>query len=64
LSDSGVVAVDLPEGVSLGELLSEMEINAAEVKTIVVNGEDSDTDRVLADGDRVDLFPPNFVARP
>lgn len=64
VSDTGMIAVDMPEGISLGELLTELEISAATVRTITVNGIDSAPERVLFDGDRVDLFPPDFAAMP
>lgn len=59
-----MVAVDVPDGISLGELLSELEINSGEIKLAAVNGNDSSPERVLADGDRVELFPRDFAARP
>lgn len=62
-SGTGTITVDVPDCISLGELLEEMEIDAAEVKTIMVNGEDSTKDRILTDGDRVELFPPDFAGQ-
>lgn len=62
-SGTGTITVDVPDSISLGELLEEMEINAAEVRTILVNGEDSKVERVLVDGDRVELFPPDFAGQ-
>ena len=64
VSDTGLVAVDVPDGISLGELLGEMEISADEINKMAVNGNDSFLERVLYDGDRVDLFPPDFAAKP
>lgn len=63
-SDSGTVSVDVAEGISLGELLDELEISPAEIRTMMVNGMGSDAARVLADGDRIDLFPEDFGGRP
>jgi sulfur carrier protein ThiS len=63
-SDTGMVAVDVPDGISLGELLEELEINSGEIKLAAVNGSDSSPERVLYDGDRVELFPRDFAAKP
>jgi molybdopterin synthase sulfur carrier subunit len=62
-SDTGMLAVDVPDGISLGELLSELEINTDEIKLAAVNGDESAKSRVLADGDRVELFPRDFAAK-
>lgn len=59
-----MVAVDVPDGISLDELLAELEINTSEIHLAAVNGDDSSLDRVLADGDRVELFPRDFAAKP
>jgi molybdopterin converting factor small subunit len=59
-SDSGVVTVDVPDGISLGELLDEMELDIKEVDVMRVNDINSDAERVLFDGDLVDLFPAGF----
>lgn len=58
-----MMAVDVPDGISLGELLEELEINSGEIKLAAVNGSDSRPERVLSDGDRVELFPRDFAAR-
>lgn len=63
-SDTGMVAVDVPDGISLGELLTELEIDTDEIKKARVNGVESGSVRVLTDGDRVELFPGDFVAKP
>lgn len=61
VSEAGVVTVDVPDGISLGELLSEMEMDVAEVDAIKVNGLESNFEQVLMDGDRVELYPANAV---
>lgn len=63
VSDTGMMAVDVAEGISLGELLDELEINPTEIKTMKVNGLISGMDQLLADGDRVDLFPGDFAGQ-
>jgi len=63
VSDTGMLAVDVAEGISLGELIDELEINQREIRTMKVNGTISDIAQVLADGDRVDLFPGDFAGQ-
>jgi hypothetical protein len=62
-SEGNVVTVDVPDGISLGELLDEMELDSSEVKVMIVNGIDCDFERVLFDGDRVSLYPADYVAK-
>lgn len=63
VSDTGMMAVDVAEGISLGELLDELEINQSKIKTMKVNGIMSNMAQPLADGDRVDLFPGDFAGQ-
>lgn len=63
-SDSAVVTADVPDGISLGELLEELEIAAGDVKTIMVNGLPGSPEQLLSDGDRVELFPADFSGKP
>jgi molybdopterin synthase sulfur carrier subunit len=56
--DGRPVAVDLPEGSMVSALLQHLDIPAAEVSLIVVNGAHVQVDRTLRDGDRVKLFAP------
>lgn len=58
-----MMAADVPDGISLGELLSELEIDPAAIKLAAVNGNESNLSRALSDGDRVDLFPRDFAAK-
>ena len=49
----------LAEGTILQKLLEkELGIPPGEVKTVFVNGVSRSSDYVLADGDRVGIFPP------
>jgi len=57
MSDNSFVTVDVPDGISIGELLDELEMDADEVKRMLVNGLNSDFERVLTDGDQVALYP-------
>jgi molybdopterin converting factor small subunit len=52
----GVLA--LPEPTDVAALVSMLDIPPEEVKLIFVNGKRADMDQVLAEGDRVGLFPP------
>ncbi len=53
-------AEDLPleEGTSVGALMASLDIPRDEVKLIFVNGRKADPGHVLAQGDRLGLFPP------
>ncbi|MEN6413250.1 MAG: hypothetical protein ABFC84_10920 [Veillonellales bacterium] len=55
-SSSGAVTVDVEDDISIAELLNEMEIEAAEIQLIMVNGKKSKLEYRLYDGDRVSLF--------
>ena len=57
-SSTGVVAVDVQEGITLSELISALEIDKNEVKMMMVNGTAAEGALKLTDGDRVGLFPP------
>lgn len=56
-SSSGTVTVDVEDGISILELLDEMEIEATDIQSIMVNGKKSKLQHRLFDGDRVSLFP-------
>jgi molybdopterin converting factor small subunit len=56
-SASGVVAVDVSDDITVLDLVKELEIIPSEIHTIMVNGIRSEMNRVLFDGDRIDLFP-------
>ena len=50
---------DLAEGTSVQKLLeNELGVPPGEVKIVFVNGLSRSFDHVLADGDRVGIFPP------
>ncbi len=50
--------VEVSEGTSLGDLLSELQIPPHAPKIILRNGVHADLKTVLRDGDRVAVFPP------
>jgi molybdopterin converting factor small subunit len=45
-------------GVSVGELLGELQLPASLAKLIFVNGKKGESDTVLNSGDRIGIFPP------
>ena len=50
---------ELAEGTTVQKLLeNELGVSPSEVKIVFVNGVAQDFDHVLADGDRVGIFPP------
>jgi len=50
---------ELAEGTTVQELLEgELRVPPNEIKTVFVNGMSRSFDYVLADGDRVGIFPP------
>jgi len=46
------------DGCTVGDLVTELEINPKDAKLIFINGRKGALDSVLAEGDRVGLFPP------
>lgn len=56
---SGIVSVDVSDGLSVEELLHQMEVDPAHVENILINGKESNLSEIVIDGDRLGLFPPN-----
>lgn len=56
-SASGVVSLDVNDSFTIEDVMNQLGIGAEEVHVIMVNGVSSDLKHVLADGDRVGLFP-------
>ena len=50
--------VELPEGATVGQLLSHLHLPADQVKVVFVNGIVRETEHVLGDGDEAGVFPP------
>jgi sulfur-carrier protein len=50
--------MEIPHGVSVGELLDRLGISRAEAKSCFVNNLKQDLDHRLQDGDEVAIFPP------
>ena len=59
---SGIVSVDVSDGLSVEELFHQMEIEPTHVQNILLNGKECSLSAILADGDRLGLFPPNGSA--
>lgn len=55
---SGVITVDVPEGISVRDLATYLKIDPAEVHLVMVNGIGRGLEEVVKSGDRVGLFPP------
>jgi sulfur carrier protein ThiS len=53
----GVLALDVPEGCTAADAIAAVRVNAGEVHMLMVNGVNSPPERVLAEGDRLGLFP-------
>ncbi len=57
-ASEGVLAVDAPEGATAADVIAKLKLDPNEVHILMVNGVISPPERVLADGDRLGLFPP------
>ena len=51
--------MDVPDALSVEDLLHQLEVNPDHVKNILRNGKESKLVDHLADGDRLELFPAN-----
>lgn len=49
--------VELPSGATVGQLIEQLQIPAAEVKVVFVNSIVRNMDHPLANGDEVGVFP-------
>jgi len=50
--------MEVEEGTTIGKLLESLNVPAAVVKLIFLNGTHAGAERVLHDGDRLGVFPP------
>lgn len=57
-ASGGTVSVEVPEAINMWELVGMLNIPGEEIKLIMVNGKQADWHTILADSDRVGLFPP------
>jgi len=56
---SGIISVDVPDNLSVDELLQQMEVNSVDVGNVLRNGKEETLTTHLSDGDRLELFPAN-----
>jgi molybdopterin converting factor small subunit len=56
---SGIISVDVADGLTVEELLQQMEVDPTPINSILINGKESALETHLADGDRLGLFPLN-----
>lgn len=55
----GKCRLEVPEGATIGDVLTRMDIPRATAQMVLLNGDhDRDFDRVLHDGDVLSIFPP------
>jgi molybdopterin synthase sulfur carrier subunit len=54
----GTVLMEIPEGKTIGEMLSGLKVPLTSVKLVFLNGVHSDMNQALREGDRVGVFPP------
>ncbi|CQR72029.1 hypothetical protein SpAn4DRAFT_4718 [Sporomusa ovata] len=50
--------VDIPEGMTVLDLVKKIEIDPTEIHLIMINGIGCELEKLLTNGDRVALFPP------
>ena len=58
LTPDNAAAFPIKDGETIQALAERLTIPIEEAKIVFVNGQAAELDRVLADGDRVGLFPP------
>ena len=59
--DHGLLSVEVGPQATVGELIHSLGLSLDQVRMIMVNGKGDGPDRVLRDGDRVALFPPEVA---
>ena len=52
------MAVELPEGTTIGDMIERLRLPASEVKLVFVNNLIREEEHRLVDGDHVGVFPP------
>ena len=57
-SPNGVITVDVPDGMTVLDLVKKFEIDPTEIHLIMINGIGCELEKLLTNGDRVGLFPP------
>ncbi len=59
--DHGLLYVQVDSQTTVGALIRTLGLSSDQIKMIMVNGRGDGSDRVLRDGDRVALFPPEVA---
>ncbi len=57
-ADGDGITLSLPGGTTLGDVVARLGIPTGEHYLTVLNGDNAEADRPLADGDEITLFPP------
>lgn len=57
-TDGNTAWLELPEGVSVKEVLQHLKVPEAMPKILLVNGRHAELDKVLSEGDTLSIFPP------
>lgn len=60
-SNDGLFPLETTEKATIREVIRELGIPPEKVKMVILNGRGANVDRVLNDGDRVALFPPEMA---
>ena len=60
-SNAGLFPLETTEKATVREVIRELGIPPEKVKMVILNGRGANVDRVLNDGDRVALFPPEMA---
>ena len=55
---NGVMTLDVPECITVLDLVKQLKIDPKEIHLIMINGLGREFEEILTDGDRVGLFPP------
>ena len=59
--DHGLLYVQVDPQATVDNLIRTLDLSLAQIRMIMVNGRGDGPDRVLQDGDRVALFPPEVA---
>jgi molybdopterin converting factor small subunit len=51
-------ALEIPEGITVGDVLEQLEVPSESKKVIIVNGRHKTTEYILQPGDALIFFPP------
>jgi molybdopterin converting factor small subunit len=57
----GLIRIELPEGAAVKDAVEALGLEPEDVKIIFLNHQGISDNRVLSDGDRLGLFPPQLA---